>query len=102
MKTIVISALQTETSMSDAIGTLEIISNSCDPWCQTDQTELRSPLFDVEVVSERGESVECTNGIILYPRHSTSEVKPDIIVIPALGADLDATLKRNQVYVDWG
>ena len=102
MKTIVISALQTETSMSDAIGALEILSKSCDPWCQTDQTESRSPLFDVEVVSERGESVECTNGIILYPRHSISEVKPDIIVIPALGVDLDATLKKNQVYVDWG
>jgi len=101
MKTIVIPALQTETTMSDAIGALEILSKSCDPWCQTDQTESRSPLFDVEVVSERGESVKCTNGIILYPRHSISEVKPDIIVVPALGADLDATLKRNQVYVDW-
>jgi len=101
MKTIAIPALQTETLMSDAIGALEILNNSCGPLCQIDQGELGSPLFDVQVVSECGEAVKISNGSILYPSRSISEVKPDIIVVPALGVELDATLKRNQVYVDW-
>ena len=100
MKTIAIPALQTETSMT-AIGALEILNESCSPWCQIDQAQLGSPLFDVQVVSERGEPVRFTNGIILYPSHGISEVKPDIIVVPSLGVELDAALKRNQVYVDW-
>ena len=100
MKTIAIPALQTETSMT-AIGALEILNESCSPWCQIDQAQLGSPLFDVQVVSERGGPVRSTNGIILYPSHGISEVKPDIIVVPALGQEVDATLKRNQVYVDW-
>jgi len=100
MKTIAIPALQTEASMT-AIGALEILNASCSPSCQTDQSQLGSALFEVQVVSERGEPVKFTNGIILYPSHSISEVKPDIIVVPALGQEPDTTLKRNQVYVDW-
>src|SRR6516165_5787510 len=100
MKTIAIPALQTEASMT-AIGALEILNASCSPSCQTDQSHLGSAPFDVQVVSERGEPVKFTNGIILHPSHSISEVKPDIIVVPALGQELDTTLKRNQVYVDW-
>jgi transcriptional regulator GlxA family with amidase domain len=102
MKTIAIPALQTEESLS-TIGALEILNESCSPWCQIAQGEsgLGSPLFDVQVVSERGEPVKFTNGIILYPSHSIREVKPDIIIVPALGHELDAVLKRNQVYVDW-
>ena len=100
MKTIAIPALQTEAPMT-AIGALEILNESCSPWCQTDQSHLGSAPFDVQVVSERGEPVKFTNGIVLHPSHSISEVKPDIIVVPALGQELDTTLKRNQVYVDW-
>ena len=100
MKTIAIPALQTETSMT-AIGAFEILNESCYCWRLTDQTHLGSALFDVHVVSERGEPVKFTNGIILYPSHGISEIKPDIIVVPALGQELDTALKRNQVYVDW-
>ena len=100
MKTIAIPALQTETSMT-VMGAFEILNESCSSWCLTDQTHLGSALFDVQVVSELGQPVKFTNGIILYPSHSISEVKPDIIVVPALGHELDTTLKRNQVYVDW-
>ena len=101
MKTIAIPALQTGTSMSDAISALEILNESCGPRFQIDQGELGPPLFNVQVVSERGESVKFTNGIVLYPSHSISEAKPDIILVPALGHELDAALERNQVYVDW-
>src|SRR5215469_17857190 len=100
MKTIAIPALQTETSMT-VIGAFEILNESYSSWCLTDQSHLGSALFDVQVVSERGEPVKFTNGIILYPRHGISEIQPDIIVVPALGQELDTALKRNQVYVDW-
>src|SRR5262249_22101850 len=80
--------LQTGTSMSDAISALEILNENCGPRFQIDQGELGPPLFNVQVVSERGESVKFMNGIVLYPSHSISEAKPDIILVPALGTEL--------------
>ena len=80
--------------MSDAISALEILNESCGPRFQIDQSELGPPLFNVQVVSERGESVKFTNGIILYPSHSISEVRPDIILVPALGTELDPPWKE--------
>jgi hypothetical protein len=53
MKTIAIPALHTETSMT-AVGALEILNESCSPWCGIDQTQSGSALFDVQVVSEQG------------------------------------------------
>ena len=53
MKTIAIPDLQTETSMFDAIGALEILNKRCGPWCQIDQSESGSFLFNVQVVRDR-------------------------------------------------
>src|SRR5579859_1492572 len=100
MKTIAIPILHTENSIG-AVGPIEILTKTCVLWRQLNELESQEPLFNVQIVSENRKPITFANGITLHPNAKIGDVKPDLIVVPSLGDELDSDLERNQPYVEW-
>jgi transcriptional regulator GlxA family with amidase domain len=100
MKTIAIPLLRTKNSI-DAVGPIEILTKAHVLWQQLSKGRSYRPLFDVQTVAENRKPVTFANGIALRPSATLDSLKPDLIVVPSIGEELDSALKKNQSYVDW-
>ncbi len=59
-----------------------------------------APDFTVQVVTPDGQPIRACNSLLLTPHAAAHEVRPDVIVLPAI-MDIDATLERNGEVLDW-
>lgn len=100
MKTIAIPLLWTKNSI-DAVGPIEILTKAQVQWRQLGEGRPKCPLFNVQTVAENRKPVAFANGITLRPSATLGSVKPDLIVVPSIGEELDSALKKNQCYVNW-
>jgi len=100
METIAIPLLRTKNSI-DTVGPIEILAKTHVLWRQLNEGRSNRPLFDVQTVGENRKPVTFANGVTLHPSVTLDSVKPDLIVVPSIGEELDSALKKNQPYVDW-
>jgi transcriptional regulator GlxA family with amidase domain len=100
MRTVALPLLRTESSIG-AVGPIEILTKTCALWRQLNDGKSRRRLFDVQIVAEKRKPVTFANGITLHPSAGFDDVKPDLIVVPSIDAELDFALKRNQPCVEW-
>ncbi len=59
-----------------------------------------APDFTVRVISPDGRPVRACNSLILTPHAAANEIRPDVIVLPAI-MDIDATLARDRPVLEW-
>jgi len=86
---------------STVIGPLEIFRNAGVVWNALLGEEAR-PVFDVTTVSQDGKQVRFAGGINIVPDKSVAQVrKTDLIVIPAVGLEIDGILNENRQSIRW-
>lgn len=59
-------------------------------------------LFDTVAVGTSGRAIEFANGFRLEPGQTADDAGvPDLVVVPGLDDDVDASLERNREWVSW-
>jgi transcriptional regulator GlxA family with amidase domain len=85
---------------STIAGPLDVFHQAGVLWTFVCGKEL-APRFHVSVVTTDGQPVRCLGGITIAPGQSIHEVKsPDLIMISG-GANIEKTLSRHPVAIDW-
>jgi transcriptional regulator GlxA family with amidase domain len=86
---------------STVIGPLEIFRNAGVVW-NVLMGEAPHPVFDVVTVSQDGGPVSFAGGIALQPDKSVAGVrKTDLIMVPAVGLEIDRVLSENRRTLRW-
>ena len=86
---------------STALAPIEVFHSAGRLWNALTGNE-SEPRFRVTVASLDGKPVETPYSVGLLPEVSAAKVKkPDIVVIPASGLDLDAQFERHRALFDW-
>ena len=66
------------------------------------QAQTQSPLFAVELVGLNRGAVACRDGVYMQPSAVASKLPlPDLVIVPGLDDDLDASIERNRAWVPW-
>lgn len=86
---------------STVISPLEIFRNAGVVWNALHGEETR-PVFDVITVSQDGRRVQFDGGISIMPDKSVAQIRrTDLILVPAVGLDIDRVLKENRQSIRW-
>ena len=86
---------------STVIGPLEIFRYAGVVWNALTGGEPR-PVFDVVSVSQDGREVVFADGVSIRPDKSVSQVrKTDLILVPAVGLDIDRVVAQNGQSIRW-
>jgi transcriptional regulator GlxA family with amidase domain len=65
-------------------------------------SEIHGHLFSVDLVGLDRHPVSCRDGVYMQPSSVAAELPiPDLVVVPSLDDDLDASLETNTAWVRW-
>jgi len=100
MLSVVIAALSGTASLGTA-GLMDAL-NKADHAHALLSGKPSSRVFDVRLAGLDGHSVSCRDGVSLHPQTAAADVTaPELVVVPGLDDDLDASFTMNRDWVPW-
>lgn len=77
------------------VGVIDLLSTAGTAWNYFQGKSL-APKFHVQLASRDGKPIRCLNNIMLQADCSFAQIgKPDILLVPSIGADVEKALARN-------
>ena len=97
----VITVLVNDNYASTALAPIEVFYSAGTLW-QSLRNEKVEPRFRVRVASLDGHAITTPYGVDLLPQIALKHIRrPDVIIVPASGLDLDGQIARNREMLRW-